>query len=244
MLRLWVANTVILISLGSCLPLNREPVSTPPVESSLFESAEISAEQRGEVLDYFKEVAFGSEFGELIEGIARWETDVKIFVSGQYPTYLDTELAKIIDEINSLSRSIQLSRTLSRQEANYLIHFGTAEEYAEIEPQARPYIEENWGLLWVYWNAENEIYQGSMYVDMERTQDDRAVQKHLLREELTQSLGLINDSYTYPESIFYQDWTRTTEYAEIDKRLIDILYSDAIEPRMTKQEVEAVFTAK
>ena len=50
-------------------------------------------------------------------------------------------------------------------------------------------------------------------------------QKHLLREELTQSLGLRNDSYTYPESIFYSNWTNTTEYTELDKSLIDMLYN-------------------
>lgn len=244
MIRFWMTNVVILIGLGGCIQLNRQPATTLPVETLPFESVKMSAEQASEVLDYFNEVAFGAEFGDSTERITRWETDVKIFVSGQYPAYLDTELTKIIDEINSLSQSIQLSRTLSKQDANYLIHFGIAEEYAEMEPQARPYVKDNWGLFWVYWNADGAIYKGSMYVDIERTQNDRTVQKHLLREELTQSLGLINDSYTYPESIFYQDWTRTTEYAEIDKYLIEVLYSDAIELSMTKQDVEAVFEAE
>ena len=63
-----------------------------------------------------------------------------------------------------------------------------------------------------------------MYVDIERTSTNDG-QKHLLREELTQSLGLCNDSYDYPESIFYQGWTETTEYAEIDKELIQMLYN-------------------
>jgi hypothetical protein len=63
-----------------------------------------------------------------------------------------------------------------------------------------------------------------MYVDVVRTTDEEA-QKHLLREELTQSLGLTNDSWKYPESIFYQGWTTTTTYTEMDKRLIDLLYN-------------------
>ena len=63
-----------------------------------------------------------------------------------------------------------------------------------------------------------------MYVDIYRANDQE--QKHLLREELTQSLGLFNDSYKYPESIFYQDWTTTTEYAQIDRELIDMLYNE------------------
>jgi hypothetical protein len=63
-----------------------------------------------------------------------------------------------------------------------------------------------------------------MYVDIERTKS-RDAQRHLLREELTQSLGLINDTYDYPESIFYQGWTETTEYAPIDRELIQMLYN-------------------
>ena len=48
--------------------------------------------------------------------------------------------------------------------------------------------------------------------------------KHLLREELTQSLGFFNDSWLYPESIFYQGWTDVTEYSEMDKEIIKMLY--------------------
>ena len=64
-----------------------------------------------------------------------------------------------------------------------------------------------------------------MYVDLERTGDNFEAQKHLLREELTQSLGLFNDSWKYPESIFYQGWSTVTEYSDMDKRLIDMLYN-------------------
>ena len=64
-----------------------------------------------------------------------------------------------------------------------------------------------------------------MYVDLFRNSDVESY-KHLLREELTQSLGLFNDSWDYPESIFYQCWTTTTEYAPIDRELIDMLYNN------------------
>ena len=64
-----------------------------------------------------------------------------------------------------------------------------------------------------------------MYVDMIRTKENQKAQKHLLREELTQSLGLCNDSWKYDNSIFYQGWTTTNQYSEMDKRLIDMLYN-------------------
>jgi hypothetical protein len=68
------------------------------------------------------------------------------------------------------------------------------------------------------------LTRGTMYVDIEKITKVDA-KKHILREELTQSLGLPNDSYDYPESIFYQGWTETTEYTELDKELIQMLYN-------------------
>ncbi len=62
-----------------------------------------------------------------------------------------------------------------------------------------------------------------MYVDIFRA--NLIEQRHLLREELTQSLGLARDSPEFPESIFQQSFsTKTTEYATIDRDLIRLLY--------------------
>lgn len=239
MIRFLVGTALIIVSLSSCLQPDTK--SSPPLTADAIptKNTDMSAEQANQILDYLSEVAFDTEFGDSTQKITKWVTDIRIFVSGEYPLHLDTELDKIINEINDLSESIQLSRTTSKDKANYQIYFGTGEQYSQIEPNAKAYVDNNFGLLWVYWNANNEIYQGSMYVDIERTGDQDA-QKHLLREELTQSLGLLNDSYKYSESIFYQDWTQTTEYSELDKQLIKVLYSKEIKPGMTQQQVNQV----
>ena len=57
-----------------------------------------------------------------------------------------------------------------------------------------------------------------MYVDIYRA--NTIEQRHLLREELTQSLGLAKDSFKYPNSIFQSSWTQTLNYMEIDKDMI------------------------
>ena len=61
-----------------------------------------------------------------------------------------------------------------------------------------------------------------MYIDTQRP--DVSGQKHLLREELTQSLGLANDSYLFDDSIFQQSWTNVTKYSQMDKDIIRLLY--------------------
>jgi hypothetical protein len=79
-------------------------------------------------------------------------------------------------------------------------------------------LKKNWGYF------ETTCSSGKMYVDLHRNKDEES-HRHLLREELTQSLGLMNDPWDYPESIFYQGWSTTTEFAPIDIYLIDLLYN-------------------
>jgi hypothetical protein len=74
-------------------------------------------------------------------------------------------------------------------------------------------------------------------LDIFRTQRD-VERRHLLREELTQSLGLMNDTNDYPDSIFYQAWTITTQYSEIDKKIIRLLYHQDIKAGMNRLQVE------
>jgi len=65
------------------------------------------------------------------------------------------------------------------------------------------------------------------------TQQERS---HLIREELTQSLGLFQDSWRYPGSIFYQGWTDITEYSDLDRATIRLLYDSRLAPGMAPSE--------
>jgi hypothetical protein len=69
------------------------------------------------------------------------------------------------------------------------------------------------------------------------TQRERS---HLIREELTQSLGLMRDSYKHPNSMFYQPWTDVTEFSDLDRALIQLLYSADLRAGMTRTEVATV----
>ncbi len=202
------------------------------VGSPAFASIEVD----NKVLGYFNELVFGAEFGGANKRSKKWVRDMKIFVEGEPSPMLDRELDKIIGEINGLIQPVQLRRVNSRRNANYIIFFGSGEDYTRIEPAAIKHIDRNWGLFWVYFNGRNEIYKGSMYVDTIRTRNKDA-QKHLLREELTQSLGIMNDSYQYSDSIFYQKWSYVTRYSKIDKEVIRLLYQPEIRPNMTKEEI-------
>jgi hypothetical protein len=150
-----------------------------------------------EEISYFNEIALSSEYSDQDKGLAcTWKNDVKIFVQGTKKPELMSELQSIV---------------------------GSQYDYHNITPGSTNLTEHNWGLFVV--NSGQTIRRGSMYVDIYRCTELDG-QKHLLREELTQSLGLFNDSYKYDNNIFQQRWTTTTEYADIDKKIIQILYNN------------------
>lgn len=194
--------------------------------------------QKGEVLskEYFLEIAIGSEFNNTETVITKWATKLKIFFKNTTHSELVTESEKIIDEINQLSSRITIERVFDESEANFIVFFCDKDTYTDYEPYAKEFIEDNFGLVWVYSNSLSEIYKGSMYVDVIRTNSLKC-QKHILREELTQGLGLLNDSYMYSESIFYQKRTCFTSYAEIDKLVIKYILNPKIKSGMNKNQI-------
>jgi len=188
---------------------------------------------------YFMEISFGNESGQRYSNLRKWEQDIRIFVPDTTYPQLMEELTSIIDEINDLSSTILLRRVNSMETSNYVIYFGDAGTYvSDYESNAAGFVDDNWGYFYIYWDSF-EINRGSMYVDVTRAEETEC-RKHLLREELTQSLGLMNDTDDYTNSIFFQSWTCTTSYAELDRKMIDYILRPELQPGMTEEEVIAV----
>ena len=143
-------------------------------------------------------------------------TDYDIFI-------LKNELTLIIQELNSYIDCISINLVENSDSANFFIYLGSESWYNKSVPKSFNYTKNNLGLF-IVTKYNNIIVSGSMYVDLYRTENIKE-KKHLLREELTQSLGFFNDSWDYPESIFYQGWSTVTEYADIDKEIIKKLYN-------------------
>jgi hypothetical protein len=179
------------------------------------------------VVEYFNEIALGFEFGSAPEVTRKWKTHMKIFVGGNKQQELMAELQTIIGEINTLaSDGFSASVVTDTLQSNFYIFLGSRADSAKKFPSLSNLVVSNWGLFNVSFDAYNKIYGGYMYVDTDRSNSFE--EKHLLREELTQSLGLAKDSNRYPDSIFQASWTATTEYSDIDKDVVRLLYHPAM----------------
>jgi hypothetical protein len=190
------------------------------------------------VVDYFKEVALGFEFSNESKITRRWEGNMKLFIGGKPTPALLAETNRIVGEINDLATNeFNVEVVSDSLQSNFYIFFGSGNSYAAIFPAQSSFVASNWGLFSVSYPSSGVLFKGHMYVDINRA--NLIEQKHLLREELTQSLGLARDSDLYPESIFQQSFsTKTTEYAPIDKDLIRLLYHPKMKVGLDRDQVD------
>lgn len=223
-------SLIILLLVGGCCWLaeeeldRKEPKATPEHTQEDYTLRDI---------EYFLDIALGAEYG-VSESVKRWSGTVTYKIRGK-PTSRDRMVTRsIMREITALTDSaITFKRVINEPEM--VIWFVPVGDMSRYESN---YIEGNWGFFYVWWNDDKVIYRANVLIGSD--EPNQKQRNHLIREEVTQSLGLINDSYKYSESIFYQEWSETQEFADIDKRLIEILYSDMIAPGMSRQEAMEV----
>ena len=204
--------------------------------SALAVSASARELSETKIRYYFDEIAIKQEFSSKDRRVKKWVNDIKIYCHGEWSKELKKELETIIKDLTPLVGNIKLKLVDNKNESNYVIFIGAPEKYvSSFEPQAKKFVKNNFGLFWIYWDDNYQINRGSMYIDPKRAKTS-AWQKHLLREELTQSLGLMNDSNKYKDSIFYKGHSLVNSYSKLDKTLIKILYSEEIKPNMSKKD--------
>jgi hypothetical protein len=208
----------------------RWPTWTPaPATTPTATPAPTSADE----LDYFYEIAFGAEFGSSTDVLHKWKNDIRIKVFGT-PTDVDlSTLNQVVDELNDLMTSLSVEIV----DGNFFeieMHFAPEATFKTLDPNYAP---TNMGFFWTWW-WDNAITDARILISsVGITQKERS---HLIREELTQSLGLMNDSYRYENSIFQQAWTNTIEYDPVDEAVIKLLYDPRIHSGMTRNSVERV----
>ena len=188
-----------------------------------------------EEVEYFLEIALGSEYSGT-HPLAKWSGEIRISVFGD-PTEEDlTTLDNVVDDINGLTGG-QITLQVVSESPDITIRFIPLSEMPQYEAG---YVPGNWGWFSTRWYSTYELYSANILISTDKpTQQER---NHLIREELTQSLGLFNDSWAYPDSIFYQDWTATQGFSYIDRKVIEMLYSEEIQLGMNREQIESVFS--
>ncbi|MDE0518677.1 MAG: DUF2927 domain-containing protein [Bdellovibrionales bacterium] len=213
---------VLVTFIGACGPAFPDDWLNPPKYGSYSQAA----------VHYFLEIGLGSEFGDPTNvTVKKWASEIRIQIHGNYNQSDENELESIISELSELT-SLSIKRVTSN--ANINIYFAKQTDFKRYIPQYNTSNPQN--------GVFASLYQGDHITEATICIEDHLVppqRHHLLREELTQTMGLQKDSYSYQNSVFQQSPDHTpTEYSQIDKEVIRILYDKKIKPGMSKTEIE------
>lgn len=188
------------------------------------------------IVDYLLEVSLGTEYGGFSgseEVVVKWvKPEVGIEKHGLFNQFLEDCLGDVIEDFNSLSLTTKLHVIEDGGEID--MYLEPKEKFEELLPE---YVPGNDGFGWMRWNQDYEITQAIILINSNDHSKD-IERCHLIREELTQVMGMAKDSYKYNDSIFYARWTTTLNYSQIDEEVIKIMYNPSIKPGMTRNDVE------
>lgn len=222
---------MLLLLAGLLLVACNQP--TTPEEDDPKENPPGSGYYSEEEIDYFMEIALGSEYGSP-EVVKKWTRDLRVTLKGA-PTPADSStMETVVDELNDLVGN-QVQLVFDNRNPNVTAWFVPVDSMENYNTNYKP---GNWGYFYIWWNSSYQIYRAQILIGTDKpSQTERS---HLIREELTQSLGLMNDSDEYPGSIFQAEWTRVQEYTDLDSTIIEMLYRPEIHSGMGAQEVRSV----
>lgn len=161
------------------------------------------------------------------------------------PRYRDNRgFNSTIAQLNELIEATTSIRIVTDTlQSNAYIYFGTASEFIDLFPDMSGLLTNNVGYFNVWWNS-NVINRARIFVDTQRINFQQ--QRSLIKEELTQSLGMGKDSPLYPTSIFYETATDggfATEFSDLDREIIRLLYHPQMTVGLSLAQARAVIVS-
>ena len=171
------------------------------------------------IIEYYNEIAGKSEYGDSNATFCKWKTNVKIYFDFENSDTIKKYTEEVIKDLNDLIDPITISITNKKSESNLVIYFGNFSDYKKrynvvIEGKFNGFFSTN--------TYNSTIYNGYVFIN-ERLRGN--ILKSVIREEITQSFGLGNDSWEYPDSIFFQGSNSQITFSELDKEIIKLHYN-------------------
>jgi Protein of unknown function (DUF2927) len=190
-----------------------------------------------ETLDYLADIATGNEFSNVDDVTHIWRSGpITIAVNGNASPADLKALDTVLAELRLLTgKTITI---VPGPTADIKFHVGPEPGFSAVNSN---YVAENLGFFWRTFGAGGDITSGDVLIDNAKTDQDE--RNHLIREELTQLIvGLPDDSYKYADSIFYQPWTKTQTYSEIDREIIKLMSKPTVTSGMNSTQLRAAVT--
>ena len=192
------------------------------------------------VLRWAQQILLGPEFGGEGEVCSLWVESPSISVFGgstkEYTVVMETVLQ--LNEILTNTKLKQLRMvTRNNTGADIRVYFIPLNEFFDAATKhGFTYVKGNLGYFWTFWNAQHEINRAYVLLASDKLRGEEL--QHFALEEITQALGLSNDSPIFHDSIFHSGNGNTLELSELDRKLVRFFYN-YVKPGTNKKELEA-----
>lgn len=207
------------------------------VNISTDDIATLKQKYSTEVINYFYETVFFLDRPQQkIDAITKWEKDINLIILGN-PTVLEKETVEdFVELINQQRLPIKMTVSDKASDANYKIYFGTMEELDTIFDLRASTA----GVV-----ASNSVHgrMKNIKLGIIRNEDtgDEKRKRAVILEEMIQSLGVNGDSYTYPNSIFFEGRNFQDEFLDLDKQILQLLYDPLMPANYPTNKFETDF---
>jgi len=191
----------------------------------------------------FYDIALKAEYAEekVRPVIKRWASPLRVWV---YSSAGDeqTQRRLLRQHLQRLGDIARLPTRLvsQRKDANVLVFFAAERELSGLMRREMPSLAQqkmplSYCMGAIRYNDRAEIVHGTVVIPVERTEAEGKLEACIV-EEVTQLLGLINDSKFARHTVF-SDLTENERLTGLDYLLIRLLYSSAIRPGMDLRQV-------
>jgi len=171
------------------------------------------------VIEYYNEITKKSEYGSEHGGI-KWKNDVKIYLEGDTASdEVKNEIDLILRELNELVETINISIVNNKVDANSFLYIGDFDTF-----KSKYNINVSGSIIGyaTLFRYKNIVVKSGIFISNKISGIEL---KSVLREEITESLGFTNDSWLYPDSIFYEGGSRQYKFSDLDKKIIKLHYN-------------------
>ena len=206
------------------------PTETPTPDAPKKLDAGAVGLKKEDIVNYYCRVGLTSEYtnGNVIDYVRKWQKPIVYIIEGT-PNPDDLALIeRLVTELNLVYGFPGMyPADESDDSVNFTMRFLDYEEYtsASLAAIGDGYTD-GYSSIWF---RGGEITDAEIGVcnDLSRTNKN-----HVILEEIIQALGLQNDTYDYPESLFYQGYNEPQWPCELDWFLIRFLYHPELAPMM------------
>ena len=194
-----------------------------------------------QVVDNLMEIVFGSEFvGEDSTVVRKWTAPLRIAIYAKEPQRYRALVEPVLKQLHGLTGlEIQLVDQAASDQNAYILILGREQFYAyaqsHLNPGKNPRTNTYLDCFGIFAADRGGVINELTAVIPDLASD--ATKRACVIEEVTQALGLPNDSFTVKPSIFNDD----DEYQDLtwqDELFLRVLYDKRVQPGMTRAAFE------